>query len=234
MSTLLIRLAAPLQSWGAESKFDFRRTKREPTKSGVMGLLAAALGRRRDDDISDLCSLRFGVRVDQEGELLQDFHMVKKDSKTSYLTRRYYLCDAVFLAGVESQNEDLLQDLDDALRHPAFPLYLGRRSCPPTQPLALGIRQADLEEALKAEKWQVSEYMQKKIGNSGQLGAVSLRLLIDAKRNEETVVEKDLPISYDPRHRQYRYRAVTESSFEKIINDNIITEHDPMKELQGG
>lgn len=49
MSTLLLRLAGPLQAWGAESKYEIRRTGREPTKSGVIGLLMAALGCRRDD-----------------------------------------------------------------------------------------------------------------------------------------------------------------------------------------
>jgi len=44
MATLLLRLAAPLQAWGADSKFETRKTAREPTKSGVIGLLAAALG----------------------------------------------------------------------------------------------------------------------------------------------------------------------------------------------
>ena len=50
MATLLLRLAAPMQSWGIDSKFDTRKTNREPTKSGVIGLLAAALGLRRDAD----------------------------------------------------------------------------------------------------------------------------------------------------------------------------------------
>ena len=48
MATLLLRLAAPLQAWGADSKFETRKTNREPTKSGVIGLLAAALGLERD------------------------------------------------------------------------------------------------------------------------------------------------------------------------------------------
>ena len=74
MSTLLLRLAAPIQSWGNDSRFEVRRTGKEPTKSGVIGLLAAALGRSRADSLDDLCSLRFGVRVDQEGQLLRDFH----------------------------------------------------------------------------------------------------------------------------------------------------------------
>ena len=101
MSTLLLRLAAPLQAWGINSKFDIRKTEREPSKSGVVGLLAAALGRRRDESLDDLAALKFGIRSDKEGELLKDFHMVLKDKKTSYVTTRYYLADAIFLVGSE-------------------------------------------------------------------------------------------------------------------------------------
>ena len=61
MSTLLLRLAAPLQAWGINSKFDIRKTEREPSKSGVIGLLAAALGRRRDESLDDLTALTFGI-----------------------------------------------------------------------------------------------------------------------------------------------------------------------------
>lgn len=140
MSTLLLRLAAPLQAWGINSKFDIRKTEREPSKSGVIGLLAAALGRRRDESLDDLAALTFGVRSDKEGELLKDFHMVRKDKKTSYVTTRYYLADAIFLVGLESQDENFLKTLDQALQAPVFPLFLGRRSCPPTLPLSLGIQ----------------------------------------------------------------------------------------------
>ena len=121
MATLLLRLAAPLQSWGADSKFEIRKTEREPTKSGVIGLLAAALGLRRDDaaGLQPLCGLRFGVRVDREGALLEDFHTAgnptprqvqaaRRKGRTPdapYVTRRYYLADAVFLVGLESGDE---------------------------------------------------------------------------------------------------------------------------------
>ena len=53
MSVLLLRLAGPMQSWGVESRFTVRDTGLEPSKSGVVGLLCAALGRRRDADIAD-------------------------------------------------------------------------------------------------------------------------------------------------------------------------------------
>ena len=154
MATLLLRLAAPLQSWGVESKFETRKTNREPTKSGVVGLLAAALGigREEPEKLSPLNQLRFGVRVDQEGEFLVDYHAARKEEKNRrgekqkvipYITYRHYLSDAIFLVGLESQEEAVLQDLVQALHHPVFPLFLGRRSCPPTMPLCLGIRQKD-------------------------------------------------------------------------------------------
>ena len=143
-----------LQAWGADSKFETRKTNREPTKSGVIGLLAAALGLRRDESegLARLTGLRFGVRVEREGQLLVDYHTVKtQDEKNSYVTYRHYLQDAVFLAGLESEDAALLQQLQDALQHPAFPLYLGRRSCPPALPLCLGLRQGSLQEALQTE-----------------------------------------------------------------------------------
>ena len=114
MATLLLRLAAPLQAWGADSKFETRKTNREPTKSGVIGLLAAALGLRRDEReaLARLAQLRFGVRVEREGQLLVDYHIAKtQDQKTSYVTYRHYLQDAVFLAGIESEDTALLQQL---------------------------------------------------------------------------------------------------------------------------
>ena len=81
MATLLLRFAAPLQAWGIDSKFETRNTEREPSKSGVIGLLAAALGYKRTEPekLEELNALRFGVRVDQEGKLLRDYHTARSD-----------------------------------------------------------------------------------------------------------------------------------------------------------
>ena len=136
-STLLLRLAGPLQAWGTDSKFEIRRTDHEPSKSGVVGMLAAALGRRRNDSLEDLNKLRFAVRVDQEGKIIKDFHMV--NSEQSYLTMRYYISDAVFVVGLESDDDEFLKMIEKSLKSPVFPLYLGRKSCPPSLPLILGI-----------------------------------------------------------------------------------------------
>ena len=103
-----------------------------PTKSGILGMLAAAVGRRRTDPVEDLLTLRFGVRKDQPGTVICDFHTAHTlDGKKSMpLSDRYYLSDAVFLAGIGGERS-MLETLDRAVRYPAFPLYLGRRSCPP-------------------------------------------------------------------------------------------------------
>ncbi|MEU7576769.1 type I-E CRISPR-associated protein Cas5/CasD [Streptomyces sp. NPDC041068] len=73
---LLVRLAAPLQSWGVVSRFSRRDTHSRPTKSGVIGLCAAALGHDRADALGQLAALRFGVRADQPGTPVRDYHTV--------------------------------------------------------------------------------------------------------------------------------------------------------------
>lgn len=224
MAVLLLRFAAPLQSWGADSKFETRRTNREPTKSGVIGMLAAAVGLRRDQtvELEKLNNLRFGVRVDREGELLVDFHMAKNPEKKNadYLTYRHYLQDAVFLVGLESEEAEILEKLEYALERPAFPLYLGRRSCPPTLPLVLGIRQGSLQKALENEPAICEEKL------------ASMRVVIDAlPREYGATVLKDVPISFNPLHRRYGYRSAKEICIMNKDAASYDTEHDPFSEL---
>lgn len=224
MSTLLLRLAAPLQAWGTDSKFEVRRTNREPSKSGVIGLLAAALGLRRDADLSRLSALRFGVRVDRNGEVIKDFHMAKAE-KTSYLTYRYYLSDAIFLVGLESEDRSFLEQIERALRNPCFPLFLGRRSCPPTLPLVLGIREDALETALRGEENQNKDL--KRIRQSHRY----IRLDCGVGEQEGAVVQ-DLPISFNPMKREFAYRRAKEIWLRDDVNtEESAEEHDAMAEL---
>ena len=245
MATLLLRLAAPLQAWGADSKFETRKTNREPTKSGIIGLLAAALGLSRAEAgaLAQLNALRFGVRVDQEGSLLVDYHTAGnptpeevraahnagKAPKPPYVTQRYYLADAVFLIGLESQDEALLGRLQSALTHPAFPLFLGRRACPPTPPLCLGIRPAGLLEALKQEPSQAPEWRRPQ----GQ----RCRILLDAEPEAGGALpQRDLPLSFSPIHRQFGFRPVRELMAplpaDPGSQEDDDTEHDPFLELR--
>ncbi|MBU5434216.1 type I-E CRISPR-associated protein Cas5/CasD [Pseudoflavonifractor sp. MSJ-37] len=211
MSTLLLRLAGPMQSWGTDSRFDIRRTGREPSKSGVLGLAAAALGiRRRDKEaLRPLAELRFGVRVDREGSMMRDFHTARPAKGSPYVTERYYLADAVFVAGLESGDRGLLERIGQALRAPAFPLYLGRRSCPPVGRVFLEIVEKPLEEALRT---------------TAPPGAT--RLVLDAEPGEGGGLIRDVPLSFDPARREYAYRRVTE----RYLGSDA--EHNPMAELE--
>jgi len=204
VSTLLLRLAAPMQSWGAGAKFDRRETQRLPTKSGVVGLLAAALGRARTDSVSDLNNLVMGVRLDQEGELLRDYHTAVPPGKQAYITNRYYLSDAVFLVGLQGE-ETLLASLETALTNPVFPLFLGRRSCPPTGRLCLGLRKGKTAaQALREEPWQASAWYR-----ASKPKAMKLQLLLEAApQSPGAFYLRDAPVSFDQARRQHGFRSL--------------------------
>ena len=171
-NTLFLRLTSPLQSWGEDSQWSERRTAPEPTKSGIVGLLACALGWGDDERIRDLSQrVRVGVRCDVPGTPapLRDYHTVgggydkpqllTAEGKPKYITNskkphteptwRYYLCDASFLVAVQS-DADAIAQLAHAAQFPVWQLFLGRKSCVPTQPLFDDIGNYDsLQEALE-------------------------------------------------------------------------------------
>lgn len=200
MTTLLMRLAAPLQSWGTASKFNSRGTEKEPSKSGVIGMVASAMGLSRDSDISMLSVLRFGVRIDQPGRMIRDFHTVSKNGKSvDYITERFYLADAVFLVGLEGDGQ-VLETADAALRRPKYPLFLGRRSCPPSGKVSLGIREGTLEESLASEPWQASEWFRGRIDDD-----YSLDLMLES---EGSSLVSDQPVSFSQDRRVFGLRGV--------------------------
>lgn len=155
MATLLIRLMGPMQSWGTRSRFDDRDTEAEPSKSGVLGLCAAALGIDRAENIDHLAALQFGVRVDREGVLKTDYHTAQLfpgNPKTSTSqTWRRYLADAAFWAALSGERA-LLEDIQAALKNPHWLLSLGRKAFLPSQPLWWegGVQEGDLLEVLRA------------------------------------------------------------------------------------
>lgn len=145
-NTLFLRLEGPLQAWGERARWSVRDTATEPTKSGVVGLLACALGLTKDEDLARLSrNLRMGVRCDREGVFLTDFHTIiggvlsaeGKVKAGTVLSMRTYLCDASFLVALQGE-PTLIARLARALIQPFWPLYLGRRSCVPALPLYEG------------------------------------------------------------------------------------------------
>jgi CRISPR system Cascade subunit CasD len=230
MSVLLLRLAGPLQAWGSSSRFTHRDTDIAPTKSGVIGMLAAAKGIRRTEPLTEFLGLQFGVRLDQEGRLVRDFQTARSlDGKESMpLTYRFYLSDAVFLAGVSGERS-LLQGLHEALLRPHFPLYLGRRSCPPQGRVSLDVHDGELEDLLRSAEWLASPWFRKRCDKR-----VRIQIIRDAREGEpvsETVMDE--PVSFDPAHRLHAWRSVVRTHCDIDNPDGHERHHDPMALLGG-
>ncbi len=229
MSVLLMRLSAPMQSWGTQSRFTERDAGREPSKSGVVGLVSAALGRPRDRSPDDLAALRMGVRVDREATILRDFHTAgggswlgrpygvakadgsaitaSNEAKATVVSNRYYLADAVFLVGLEGEDADLLASIDAALDRPRWPLFLGRKAFPPAEPIRLpdGLRtEVTLEDALR--EWP---YLAHRTGRR-QSAPESLRLVIECRPGGDGEPRQDVPLSFRSDARDFTVRHVRE------------------------
>lgn len=215
-NTLFLRLEGPLQAWGdQQSKFVIRRTAEAPTKSGVIGMLCAALGVSRGEAAASwlpkLGAMRMGVRMDVPGVRWWDYHTVgagmpmrtaKGGTKQgAMLTRREYLCDASFLVALQGES-DLIAELESAIKAPKWTLYLGRKCCPPSRPFLEhpAGEFPDLLSALESVPWR------KRLEGDDQPEA--LDCLLDWKSTEEqpeapddALVWYDVPVTfYLPSH----------------------------------
>jgi len=168
LKTVLLRLQGPMQAWGGAAPWSERTTERTPTKSGIIGLVGAALGVERGSArLSELArALTMAVRVDLPGGLLIDWHTsgagttgvptaqrrrgrdepIMKITNTTKvpepeISHRHYLTDAAFLVALTGA-APLVEDIHAALRRPQWMLYLGRRTCLPSAPIAAGISDA--------------------------------------------------------------------------------------------
>lgn len=235
MAVLLIHLAGPLQSWGASSRYAVRSTEREPTKSGVLGMAASALGRSREDPVDDLASLEFGVRADQPGRVLRDFQTARSHDgrKVMPLSHRYYLSDAKFLAALGGPDA-LLREVAAALAAPARPLYLGRRSCQAEAPMTTSLLEGDdVRDALASAPWIASDWYRLFYARGCQTGRrrPDLEVVCDARPGERGATVADVPLSFSVDGRRYatrrvvRYRVANPFFVEPV---DLAAEHDPM------
>ena len=204
MPTLLLRLVGPMQSWGTTSRFDQRDTGKEPSKSGVIGLVAAALGIDRENwtDLEPLTHLSMGVRHDRPGVPRRDYQtagcaetdsVIKADgtlSKDGIVSQRFYLADAAFLVGLEGEDRTgLLERIHSALRNPVWPLALGRKSYVPSESIWMekGLYHTPLEEALRQCPWIVSR-------RKGE--EFPMELLVSVESNDRSgLLKMDQPLS---------------------------------------
>jgi CRISPR system Cascade subunit CasD len=166
---LVLRLEGPLQSWGLRARWDVRDTGDEPSKSGVIGLLGCALGYKVGDPQLEYLGreLTLGVRVEHPGQVMVDYQTITgllptaeggykgtPDDPATIVSPRSYLQDASFLV-VLAGAEELLRSIAQALASPKWPVYLGRKSCPPARPVLEEVTAAYAtpREALENYPW---------------------------------------------------------------------------------
>lgn len=220
--TAILKLCvdAPMQSWGTRSHGITRDTATEPTKSGVLGLLGAALGVDRSDDASlaELARLRMGVRVDREGILERDYQTAQNVPTTTggghrtVVSERYYLADALFLVVLEGE-EELLARIADALRRPRWRLYFGRRAFVPARPILIEPGMATgqtLDDALATHPWLVESETIRRIEYAKPAeDRARLRLIVDCPANLPAAeMRNDHPVSFAPERRRFASRSV--------------------------
>lgn len=203
-ATLLLRLDGPLQAWSL-SAFADRPSLPFPTKSGIIGLLACAYGRRRDERIDDLVALSMAVRADEAGRSLTDFQVAGSDgwrsadgrlhTESIKIRRKGFLSDAVFTVALAGADE-VIERSAAAVARPARPLFLGRRCCPPAAPVLIGVSSLPVLDALAAVPYQ------------GHRGEPPARFLVAADAAEGENWE-DLPVSFAIELREHRSRLVS-------------------------
>jgi CRISPR system Cascade subunit CasD len=226
-----------MQSWGVQSRFTERDTCREPTKSGIIGLLCAALGISRentrfekpDNPLREFESLGMGVRVEREGILSRDYHTAgagkalsgglygiwradgsSRDGAIS-LSSRYYLSDAEFYVALEG-NLALLEKIALAVVNPHWPLYLGRKSFLPAQPVFRGVKEGPISRVIIGLPWRKRFPWEEK--------PEKLRLVLECSPGEGAVIE-DVPLSFAENDRRYSIRHV---KTEYLVEFEVIEE----------
>lgn len=234
---LALRFEAPLQSWGDSAKWSVRDTRSEPTMSGVLGLVAASCGWRLSDDgdrrVAALAKrLRFGVRADREGAPLRDYHtiggtrsgretpwtgLLTAEGKTkrnqsngalhTEVSERNYLCDACFLVMLQA-DDATLNEIEDALRSPVWPQFLGRKACVPAAPVCPARPHGPsrvpgpLIDAISAFPW---------LGRAQDQPPEQLRVVVDEMAGATSglrALRHDVPESFQ--HRRFAHRYVHE------------------------
>lgn len=152
MRHLILKLDGVMQAWGGHTYEDYRPTELFPTRSGLVGLLAACVGIERNEyeRLQSLAkSLTFTVRAESRNASacstrILDFHTVQNARKVDgsereapIVSKRQYLCDSVFTVAVgQTSNAEFgLEAIAAAVKRPVFTPFLGRRSCPLSRPL---------------------------------------------------------------------------------------------------
>lgn len=229
MKSLALYLCAPLQSWGVSSVFNERSSYNSPTRSGILGMLAAACGIDKNNDqeeaqwLKEVAPLSMTTLLFKRGTRLTDFHTVganydKEDcwqkkmmplsaegkiKKDPVVTHRDYLTDSIF--GVILTGEDALLDkLATGLLNPIWGVWLGRKSCIPTEPVFAGLFSSK-EEAIRALKERYKHTLLRV--NDTHFDTTDIVCVYETQDNAADMI-RDIPISF--KQRKFHARAIAE------------------------
>lgn len=227
MEYLLLWLEGPLQSWGANSRFDLRQSLKFPTKSGIYGILLAASGDSgaQTELLSRMADCPLSVvAFKSDSTMLTDYHVVgngyddkdqwqklhipkTKDGKNavgggSKQTYREYLQNRCF-AAVLGLPHDLAEKFAAALRNPVFDLYLGRKCCPPSEIVFQGVFASE------------AEAFDKILEKSEAKGITPDTVIREAQYTpaaDSLMLVNDVPLEFGV-HKHYRDRWVVKDEF---------------------
>ena len=224
MKFLALYLRAPFQSWGAASKFGDRGTLDAPTRSGLLGMIAAACGIDKNDEVRDrewlarASSLSFTVVSFRRGDRMTDYHTVgggfdesdpwrrrmiptkaeNAKPRGTDLTRRDYLTDSVF-GVVLSGDDGMIAEIASGLANPVWGVWLGRKNCIPTEPILAGMFESD-EAAKNAINDRFRGALKRGKGKVAGLEGDSVAFsVVEAAADEAEETILDVPVSFSRR-----------------------------------
>lgn len=256
MKTMLMEIKG-LQSWGCnESMTSRRQTLRFPTKSGIIGMFASALGLERDMSnadkigigLNDLRSLEFGVRIDDDGTIGRDYrtmheydynvdmktgliHGRKFSRKPSEISERNFIMDAVFIVAVRGTDE-IMNRIHDSLNNPHYALYYGRKEFPASFDMLMNIKMDNFLDV------PIMTAFENEPSHSRSNIKRSLRVIIDDNTSNDYIM--DDPVSFDMNDRKYNRRYVrfdtvvpagSDADYESIDAKSV--NYDPMQFFAG-
>lgn len=207
---LALYLDGPLQGWGYMADHQYRNSLPHPTRSGVTGILAAALGIDRNDPeerekTARLNTLHMTALGLSAGRQIRDYHTAQTRNRRgdvighATVTHRDYLVDSKFVVLLAGDDSVLLEEIEAALRDPRWFGTLGRRSCVPASPILLG--------QFDSESDGISE-LEKRLGKKLE---ITLRVYEVSDYGDGAILLRDLPLSFNARtHGQRMVRVASQ------------------------
>ena len=241
--SVIMLLAGPLQSWGGPAAGVYERpTDTMPSLSAIIGIIANAFGRARTDPIDDIAAgAQLAVRADRPGLIIEDYHTVGTPGryalaaesgaqlKNPVVTLRRYLCDAAFLAVYTPPPATDAQKVFEALMNPKRPLYLGRRSCPPSERIPVAVSTDQNPEHILTNAKVLRDPDPRAAGRPHR-DSDFYALADTAEESVPVLIEMSAPAGHDPLKSSLRKDAPTTFDPRRLyhLDRHIVTKTLPM------